>query len=118
MESKIDNSTYELVVTVAERGSFDEIKAAAKAAGVRGGTLIHGLGMGSEKSEKFFGISIQPEKDIVMIITKKEESKDVMKSILEAVGLSTDHKGICFSLPVDNVFGLASKIEVESLKLD
>ena len=74
---------------------------------------MHCLGIGGEEAAKFLGISIQPEKDLIMIVVNKEDKEIVMKNILDASGMLTDCRGICFSLPVDSAFGLASKLEFD-----
>ena len=98
---------HELIVTIITKGCFAEVKAAANSAGARGGTLIHALGMGGEEAQKFLGISIQPEKDIILIVVRREEKNKVMKAIAEAAGINTQGKGIIFSLPVDSAIGLS-----------
>ena len=65
------------------------------------------LGMGGEEAQKFLGISIQPEKDIILIVVRREEKNKVMKAIAEAAGINTQGKGIIFSLPVDSAIGLS-----------
>ncbi|MGN0656807.1 MAG: P-II family nitrogen regulator [Ruminiclostridium sp.] len=98
---------HELIITIITKGCFAEVKAAANSAGARGGTLIHALGMGGEEAQKFLGISIQPEKDIILIVVRREEKNKVMKAIAEAAGINTQGKGIIFSLPVDSALGLS-----------
>ena len=98
---------HELIITIITKGFFPEVKAAANAAGARGGTLIHALGLGGEEAQKFLGISIQPEKDIILIVVRREEKNKVMKAIAEAAGINTQGRGIIFSLPVDSAFGLS-----------
>ena len=83
---------------------------AAKRVGANGGTLINGIGLGSEEATKFLGITIEPEKDVVLILVEKDEKKKVMKEITDEVGLSHEGRGICFSIPVDNVVGLTEKM--------
>lgn len=109
-ESELEMSRehqHELIVTIITKGFFPEVKAAANAAGARGGTLIHALGLGGEEAQKFLGISIQPEKDVILIVVRREEKNKVMKAIAEAVGINTQGRGIIFSLPVDSAFGLS-----------
>ena len=98
---------HELIVAIITKCCFAEVKAAANSAGARGGTLIHALGMGGEEAQKFLGISIQPEKDIILIVVRREEKNKVMKAIAEAAGINTQGKGIIFSLPVDSAIGLS-----------
>ncbi|MBQ2823482.1 MAG: hypothetical protein IJF18_02785 [Oscillospiraceae bacterium] len=107
--TEMTEAKYELIVTIVNRGGFEAVKEAAKAAGARGGTLIHGLGLGGEEAAKFLGISIQPEKDIVLIVVGKNDREQVMQNILDAAGILTENRGICFSLPVDSALGLAGK---------
>ncbi len=111
MEETIDmiEAKYELIVTIVNRGGFEAVKEAAKTAGARGGTLLHGLGLGGEEAAKFLGISIQPEKDIVLIVINKDDRDLVMQKILNTSGILTEYRGICFSLPVDSALGLAGK---------
>ena len=107
---------YELIISIITKGHFTEVKAAASAAGARGGTLIHALGLGGEEAQKFLGISIQPEKDVILIVVKREERNKVMKAISEAAGINTQGKGILFSLPVDSTLGL-SEVELPNFNL-
>ena len=108
---------YELIISIITKGHFPEVKAAASAAGARGGTLIHALGLGGEEAQKFLGISIQPEKDIILIVVNREEKNKVMKAIAEAAGINTEGKGIIFSLPVDSALGL-SQVELPNFNLE
>jgi len=102
----VNEHDHELILTIVSKGYFPEVKAAANAAGARGGTLIHALGLGGEEAQKFLGISIQPEKDIILIVVKREEKVKIMQAIAQAVGINTQGKGIIFSLPVDSALGL------------
>lgn len=114
--SMLGEYPYELIISIITKGHFPEVKAAASTAGARGGTLIHALGLGGEEAQKFLGISIQPEKDIILIVVKREEKTKVMKAISEAAGINTQGKGIIFSLPVDSALGL-SEVELPNFNL-
>ena len=110
-EYKIMNDKeYELIVLIAKEGYASVAMDAAKRVGAGGGTLIKGIGLGSQEATKLLGITIEPEKDVVLILTEKEEKHKVMKEVTEVVGLSHEGRGIMFSLPVDNVVGLSDKI--------
>ena len=98
---------YELIITIITKGYFPEVKAAANAAGARGGTLIHALGMGGEEAQKFLGIAIQPEKDLIFNVVRREDKNRIMKAIADASGINTQGRGIIFSLPVDAAMGLS-----------
>lgn len=108
-KTEMPETKYELIVTIVNRGGFEAVKKAAKEAGARGGTLLHGLGLGGEEAAKFLGISIQPEKDIILIVVERDERGAVMQNILNGAGILTEYRGICFSLPVESALGLAGK---------
>lgn len=54
----------------------------------------------------FWGISVQPEREIVLIIAQKEAKKPMMQMIGKKFGMQSEAKGIVLSLPVDGIAGL------------
>ena len=103
---KMEPSNKHLIITIANEGFAEIIMNAAKKAGANGGTTINGRGLDTEKIVKFLGISIEPEKDIVMILAGEDKKNAIMNEIVESCGIKTPGAGICFSLPVENVVGL------------
>ncbi len=110
----MDNHEHSLVITIVNRGYSDQVVESAASAGARGGTVLHARGAGREEAEKFFGITIQPEKEVVLILVRRELKHAVMQEICKAAGLSTPGHGFSFSLPVDDVLGMAPMIIEES----
>ncbi|NLV91948.1 MAG: P-II family nitrogen regulator [Firmicutes bacterium] len=102
---------YHLIVSVVNTGHFDQVMDAAKRAGATGGTLVHARGLGSKEAIKYLGITIQPEKDLVLIVAPQKQKRAIMEAITGEVGLTTAGKGICFSLPVNNIIGLGTNLE-------
>ena len=102
---------YHLIVTIVNGGYFDQVMEVAKKSGATGGTAIHARGLGSKEAMKYLGITIQPEKDLVLIVAPKEQKREIMENILHEFGLNTPGHGICFSLPVDSVMGLGTNLE-------
>ena len=96
---------YELIVSIVNTGFSDAVMEAAKKAGARGGTVIHGRGTANKESEKFFGITVQPEKELVLIVVPIEIKENVLHTLYKSVGLDTAGHGIAFSLPVDGAVG-------------
>lgn len=97
---------FDLIITVVNRGFDDVVMDAARKAGATGGTVLHARGAGIHETEKFFGISIQPEKDVILILAKRDQKKEIMHSIRNEVGLNKEGRGISFSLPVEDVCGI------------
>lgn len=100
------NNTHELVCVILNEGCSDMVMAAARPAGATGGTVLSGKGTGARDSEKFLGISLANEKDVVLIVAEKEKKSAIMKAVMEQAGPGTEAGAICFSLPVTAVEGL------------
>ena len=105
-ESTMKNTEYELIVVISQQGYTDIIMDAARGAGAYGGTIIHAKGTGTAETEKFMGVTIAAEKEIVYIVSKANEKNAIMKAIMEKAGLNSKAKAICFSLPVSDTAGL------------
>lgn len=105
-ESDLKDTTYELVIVIANQGYIEMVMDAARGAGAYGGTVIHAKGTGMEQAEKFMGVSLAAEKEMIFIVAKKEQKNDIMKAVMEQAGLDTKAKSIVFSLPVIDTAGL------------
>ncbi|MCH5156061.1 MAG: P-II family nitrogen regulator [Clostridiales bacterium] len=100
--------THELILCIVNTGFTDVVMDAAKEVGARGGTVIHGRGTANKDAEEFFHISIQPDKELVMILVPVEIKDAVLHAVYNAAGLKTAGQGIAFSLPVTNVVGISA----------
>ena len=98
---------YEAIMCIVNSGFSEDVMDAARTAGARGGTVIHGRGTASAQAEKLFGISIQPEKEIVIIIAESAIKDEILHAVYKKVGLDSPGQGIAFSLPVSDVAGLS-----------
>ena len=99
---------YKCILAIVNNGFAEVAMDAAKACGAKGGTILHGRGTISKDAEKFFNISIQPEKEIVLILAKTELIDGILKGLYTAIGSTTQAQGIAFALPVDEVVGLSN----------
>ena len=107
------NYAYELIVVIANEGRTNTVMNAARAAGARGGTVLHGKGTGSEAAMKFLNISIADEKEVILIVAPTAEKTAIMSEILKKAGPDTDAKAIAFSLPTSAVAGFGFSGEAE-----
>lgn len=98
---------YELLIAIANSGRTDMVMNAARAAGARGGTVIHGKGTGSENAERFYNVSIASEKELIMIVAEKTNKSEIMKAIVRNAGPDTEAGAIVFSLPISEAAGFA-----------
>lgn len=98
---------HDLIVIIANQGYAHEVMDVARGAGARGGTVMHARGVGIKDAEKFFGISIHPEKEMLYIVAKKEHTRKIMLAVTEQKGCHTDARAIAFSLPVNGIAGIS-----------
>jgi len=106
-ENMTDEYSHDLIVSIVNHGFSDELMNTAREAGARGGTVLNARGQAHAGAVKFFGVSVQDEKELILILTGREEKVAIMQAICEKHGLNSNAKGIVFSLPVDNVIGLS-----------
>ena len=99
------NYNYEIVLAIANEGYTDTVMEAAREAGARGGTVLHGKGTGSKDAAKFFGVSIASEKEVIMIVAKSSEKAGIMKAVINKAGTQTDAGAVVMSLPVSAIAG-------------
>ena len=91
----------ELIVAIVERGYADDVMKAARSAGARGGTILHARGAGNEARDRFYGVTIQSEKEMVLLVVEK--------------GLNQEARGLVFSLPVEDAVGMAPEDSLPDL---
>lgn len=96
-----------LIVSVVRKGWGSTVLDASVKAGARGGTVLAGRGAGIHEQEKIFGMSIEPEKEIVLTMVYADQVEAVLAGIVEAAELNEKGRGIAFVLPVEKVVGVA-----------
>lgn len=103
---KRGENMYNAIYTIVEKGNADDVIEAAEKAGSRGGTVMHARGSGSEEARKVFNMLIEPEKEIVLIISEEAKTKDIVESIRKETGIEEQGKGIIFVTRVEQTYGL------------
>ncbi|MGD9640399.1 MAG: P-II family nitrogen regulator [Synergistaceae bacterium] len=95
------------ITAVVDKGKAEDVIDAATAAGSRGGTIINARGSGVHETSKLFFMDIEPEKEIVLILSDKKEAEAIISSIREKLDIEQPGKGIIFVQEVSKVYGLA-----------
>jgi hypothetical protein len=96
----------ELIVSILNHGNSEAFMVEARKAGARGGTVISARGISQEVMKKFFGISVQDEKEIIFILADQDKAAPIMQAVVPGFGVTTKAAGVFFSLPVDQVMSL------------
>lgn len=104
---------FDLVVTIVDKGFAEEAVQASKKAGAEGGTILGGRGSGIHEQATLFGMSIEPEKEVLLTLIPRDKTEAVLAAINEAAGLDTPGKGIAFVLQVDKMLGVCHLTEQE-----
>ena len=105
-EPPMAEANFELILALTNRGCSDEVMAAARLAGATGGTLLHTRMLGGQEADRFLGIQLQKEKELVAILAKGEYQVPIMQTIADKAGLQTPAETVVLSLPVDSMEGL------------
>jgi hypothetical protein len=97
---------HDLLVIVTNQGYSDDLMSCAKEAGASGGTIINARGLIHKGPVKFFGITVQEEKEIIMILAGRDKRVPIMQAVSEQFGLASKARSIVFSIPAENITGL------------
>lgn len=95
-----------LIVAIINKGFSEQVMDAARSAGASGGTILTGRGTCGEDIKKFFSLTIQEEKEALLIVVENAKKNAIMSAIAENGGSGTPAAGIVFSLPVDDTLGM------------
>ena len=107
------NFQHEVIFCIVNAGFADAVMDAAKEYGARGGTVIHARGTGSHLAEKFMGVTLVPEKEMIFIVVRKDQKNAIMRAIMDEAGTGTKAGAIVFSLPVTDTAGMRMMEEIE-----
>ena len=99
---------YEVVICIVNAGYSELVMDAAKEVGARGGTVINAKGTANKEAEEYFKITIQPDKEMVLILVPEDIKDAVLHAIYQNAGLKSEGQGIAFSMAVDHVVGLSA----------
>ena len=99
----------DMISVIVNKGYADDVMAAARRAGAGGGTVINARGTAREDDEKFFGVHIVPEKEMLVIILEHEKKAAVLDAIRDLKCLREPGSGIAFSSGVDDFTLLGKK---------
>ena len=105
--SKPMDSEYTMIMAMVNPGFSEEVMKASRHVGASGGTVLHSRRVGTEEALKFWGTSLQEEREIILIISEKKNKLPIMKAINEKCGMSTEAQGVVMSFPVDSTAGLS-----------
>ena len=113
---KSSDRKFDLVVVAVAANFVDAALDAARSAGAAGGTIIRAQSMKNDKAQQFIGITLVQEQEILLVLTKKENTEPIMEALSASVGAKTEAGGVIFSVPVDRTAGISMADEEKEEK--
>ena len=99
------------ILTVVEKGHAEEVIDAAVQAGSHGGTIINARGSGVHETATLFGLGIEPEKELMIILADQAKAPQIVETIYETLELRQPGNGIVFVQNTVRVRGLYQPTE-------
>ena len=100
------NIMYNAIFIISDKGNAEDIIDTAVSAGSKGGTIINARGTGVHEHSKLFSMEIEPEKEIVLILSEKNLTEKIVSAVREKHKIDEPGHGIIFVLDVNNAYGL------------
>lgn len=101
-----DDIMYKAIFTIVDRGNAESVIDAAEKAGSQGGTIINARGSGIHEKSTLFAMTVEPEKEIVLILSEKDKTKAIVESIKNEIKLENPGNGILFILDTISTYGI------------
>lgn len=102
---------FKLILSSVKADLTDHIVDTAKGAGATGATIIPARGSGIHEAKTFFGLTLEAQTDIIMLLVEEHLVIQILDAIKEAGEFHKPGTGIAFVLPVEHVVGLESQME-------
>ena len=97
---------YNAIFVIVDKGKAEDAIEAAAKAGSRGGTIINARGAGVHETSKLFSMDIEPEKEIVLILSEEKHTDAIVSSIKTDLRMDEPGNGIIFVQDVNKTYGL------------
>ena len=103
--NKEEESMYNAIFVIVEKGNGEHVVEASNEVGGKGATIINGRGS-SNIDTKIFGIDIEPEKEVVLILADDEIADNICENIRKKLEIDEPGKGIIFVQKISKVYGI------------
>lgn len=97
---------YEVIFVVVDNHRGEEVVEIANKYGSKGATIIHARGSGVHEKGSVFNITIEPEKEVVMLLVKAEMHNQIIDGLGADLKIDEPGNGIIFSAAVSEAIGL------------
>lgn len=91
---------------VVDKGEAETVVEAAEKAGALGATVINARGAGKHETSHLFAMSIEPEKEMVLLVVDQAVASQVLERICQDCQINEPGRGIAFAVNVEQYRGL------------
>lgn len=92
---------YKLITVITNGGYVEDIAAIARKAGASGGTILSARGTGTADDVQFLGITLAPEKDVLLIVAENNAVDNILTAINSIPELNVPGSGVIYTTDVD-----------------
>jgi hypothetical protein len=96
----------QIFLSITRRGRADK---GGVAAGAQGGTVLHTRATDADNANKFFGLAITEEREMILLVTSADKRAAIMQAIMEKAGAQSEAQSVVFSVKLDDVAGLYNR---------
>jgi len=111
---------FKLLIALVEDSKTNAVIDAAREAGATGTTVIsNASGEGIEESKTFFGLTLETQRDVLLMLVEEHLSRHILEMISEAGEFDTQSgAGIAFQIDVEDVVGITHQMEKLTEKVE
>jgi len=97
---------YQATFIIVEMGEAAKVMEVAEEHGAQGGTIIRGRGAGSGEANRVLNIEIEPEKDILILVTEEENTEQIVEQVSDYLDVEHVNSGIILTMNLSDTRGL------------
>lgn len=98
--------SYHAIITIMDRGLCNKAVEAVTETGSHSGTLLKGRGSGLHEKQTILNMALEPEKDILLLISKEENVDEIVQNIDKNLSVTEPGNGLLLSMQVNRIHGM------------
>lgn len=104
---------FKLLIAFVNDDRTAAVTEAAREAGATGVTVIpNARGEGLERSKTFFGLTLETQRDMLLLLVEEHLARNILEEIAEVGGFDTESdSGIAFQIDVEDAVGVLHQVE-------
>ncbi|MCU7803089.1 MAG: P-II family nitrogen regulator [Candidatus Thiodiazotropha sp. (ex Lucinoma annulata)] len=104
---------FKLIIALVEDSTTEKVLEAARSAGATGSTVInHARGEGVEQSKTFLGLTLDTQRDVLLLLVEEHLSRAILEKISEAGQFEAQPgNGIAFQIDIEDAVGVSHQIK-------